>query len=123
MCGEGSGENAPLVEIHGFYLVLHAATRHNDNAMAHIHEFRELRRDNNYGRTFFSKPMYQAIDLGLGADIDATRWLIEDQNVRMRQHPFADNELLLIAAGDGVHWRFQIAAKLEPRGHFVGGAA
>src|SRR5262245_37987494 len=122
MCGEGSGENAPLVEIHGLYLVLHAATRHNDDAMAHIHEFRELRRNNNHGRTLFGKPMYQAINLGLGADIDATRWLIKDQNVRIREHPFADNEPLLIAARDGADWRFQIAAKPEPRGHFVGGA-
>src|ERR1700730_14936600 len=106
MRGEGSGENAALVELVGLHLVPRSAARHDDNAMAKIHEFPELRRDDDHGRTLLSEPMHQAIDLGLGADIDAARRLVEDQNVRLRHHPFADDQFLLIAAGDGAHRRF-----------------
>src|SRR6266516_2572707 len=123
MRGKGGGENAPLVEILGLHFVLHAAARHDDNAMAYIHELRELRRDHDHGRTLFGETMDQAIDLGLGADVDAASGLVEDQNVGVRQHPFTDDDLLLIAAGDGAYRRLQIAAKVEPRSHVLCGAA
>src|SRR4029077_9950238 len=121
--GKGGGENAPFVDLISLYLVLHVATRHDNNAMAQIHELRKFRRDDDHRRALLRKPMHQAIDLCLGADINAARRLVENENVRVRKHPFADDELLLIAAGYCAHGRFQIAAKPESRCHFLGGPA
>ena len=39
------------------------------------------------------------MDLGLGADVDAPRRLIEDQELGIVGEPFAEHDLLLIAAG------------------------
>ena len=43
---------------------------------------------------------HQAMDLGLGADVDAARRLVEDQQLRIVGEPFAEHDLLLIAAGE-----------------------
>ena len=40
----------------------------------------------------------QAVDLGLGADIDADRRLVEDEQLGAMRQPFADDDLLLVAA-------------------------
>src|ERR1700675_1970296 len=38
------------------------------------------------------------MNLGLGADVDAARWLIEDQELGIVGEPLAEHDLLLIAA-------------------------
>ena len=40
-----------------------------------------------------------AVDLGLGADVDAARRLVEDQHLRAHRQPLAQHDLLLVAAG------------------------
>ncbi len=40
------------------------------------------------------------VDFGLGADVDAYRWLIEDEELGAMVQPFADDDLLLVAAGE-----------------------
>ena len=42
----------------------------------------------------------QVMDLDLGADVDAPRRLVEDQHLRLRLQPLADDDLLLVAAGE-----------------------
>ena len=42
----------------------------------------------------------QPVDLALGADVDAARRLVEDQDVAVAQQPFGDDDLLLVAAGE-----------------------
>ena len=51
------------------------------------------------------------VDRELGADVDAARRLVEEQDARLAEQPFADDDLLLVAAreqardllpGDGV---------------------
>ena len=39
-----------------------------------------------------------AIDVGLGADVDAARRLVDDQNARRARQPFGQHHLLLVAA-------------------------
>ena len=41
----------------------------------------------------------QTIDLGLGADIDADRRLVEDEKIGAVVEPFADDDFLLVATG------------------------
>ncbi len=40
----------------------------------------------------------QVVDLLLGADVDASRGLIEDEDVHLRGQPLGDDDLLLVAA-------------------------
>ena len=40
-----------------------------------------------------------AMDLDLGADVDAARRLVEDQHPRLRGQPLAEHDLLLVPAG------------------------
>ena len=40
------------------------------------------------------------VDLDLGADIDADRRLVEDEELGAMVEPFADDDLLLVAAGE-----------------------
>src|SRR5262249_29989107 len=86
MCGEGGGENAAFVELISLYLVLQVPTGHDNIGMPKIQEPGDFRRDDDPRRALLSKPMHQAIDLCLGADINAARWLVENENVRMRKH-------------------------------------
>ena len=44
--------------------------------------------------------VHQPIQLGLGADVDAARRIVEQQHLRLRQQPAADDRLLLIAAAE-----------------------
>ena len=43
---------------------------------------------------------HQPVDLGLGADVDALRRLVEDQHRRLRRQPAGQRHLLLVAAGE-----------------------
>ena len=43
---------------------------------------------------------HQAMDLGLGADVDAARRLVEDEQLRIVGEPLAEHDLLLVAAGE-----------------------
>ena len=44
-----------------------------------------------------------AVDVGLGADIDAARRLVDDQDARLARQPFGEQHLLLVAAGQVAH--------------------
>ena len=50
----------------------------------------------------------EAVDLLLGADVDAARRLVDDDDARLDQHHLGEQELLLVAAGELA--RQQIAA-------------
>ena len=43
------------------------------------------------------------VDLGLGADVDAARRLVEDQHARVHGQPLAEHDLLLVAAREVHH--------------------
>ena len=45
------------------------------------------------------KPADGADDLGMGADVDAARRLVEDQEARIGRQPAGEDHLLLVAAG------------------------
>ena len=41
-----------------------------------------------------------AVDLGLGADVDAAGRLVEDEHPGAHRQPLAEHDLLLVAAGE-----------------------
>ena len=59
----------------------------------------------------------ERVDLRLGADVDAARRLVEDQDPALRRQPLGQHDLLLVAAGqpggDGVEARGAHAQALE----------
>ena len=46
------------------------------------------------------EPAHQRVDLGLGADVDAAGRLVHDQDPRLGLQPLAEDDLLLVAAGE-----------------------
>ena len=50
----------------------------------------------------------EPVDLRLGADVDAARRLVENENARIGEQPAGNQHLLLIAAGKVEHRLFQI---------------
>ena len=61
----------------------------------------------------------QVVDLALGADIDAARRLVEQQHARPCGQPFADDDLLLIAARQRARRLLDAAAANAERLHRV----
>src|SRR6185437_47570 len=61
-------------------------------------DFGQVGRDQDDAGAVLQKLRQQPIDLGLGADIDAHRRLVEDEEVGAVVEPLADHHLLLVAA-------------------------
>ena len=55
------------------------------------------------------------LDLGLRADVDAARRLVEDQQLGVRREPPAEQHLLLVAAGEMLMGRFGSAGRTLQR--------
>src|ERR1700730_18570538 len=70
---------------------------HHHDAMAHAENLRHLRGDHQDSHALGDQTRNQLVDLGLGADVDPARWLIENQNLRTAEQPAAEQHLLLIA--------------------------
>ena len=76
-----------------------ATFAHDQDAIAHAQHLGQLGRDHDDGRASRQQLVHQAIDLDFGADVDASRRLIEEEDVRLRQQPLREHHLLLVAAG------------------------
>ena len=57
----------------------------------------------------------QAVDLDLGADVDAAGRLVEDEDARLRLEPFREHDLLLVAAGERAGLRRDRRRSIERR--------
>src|SRR5262249_13851102 len=75
------------------------ALAHDEDAITHAEHFRQLARYHQYGEPLRRQLPHQAMDLRLGADIDAARWLVQDEELRLVGEPLAQHDLLLVAAG------------------------
>src|ERR1700710_225473 len=75
-----------------------ASFAENDDAIAEADDFGQLRADDDDRQALARELTDDAIDLHLGADIDAARRFVEDQRGARRIHPSAEQDLLLIAA-------------------------
>ena len=62
-------------------------------------DLRQIGRDQDDAGALRQQCTEQPVNLGLGADIDTDRRLVEDEQLGTVRQPFADDDLLLIAAG------------------------
>ena len=76
---------------------------HNQNAVTHPENLREVGRDQDDPDSLPGKITHQPMDLGLCSDIDALGWLIQDQNTRTGGEPACESHLLLIAPRECRH--------------------
>ena len=76
-----------------------AAAGHDQHAVGEADQLRHLRGDQHDGDAARRQLVDQPVDLGLGADVDAARRLVEDEQHRLPRQPARQHHLLLVAAG------------------------
>src|SRR6202020_553525 len=59
----------------------------------------QFRRNHEHRHALYGQLGDKLVDLRLGTDVDAARWLVEDENLRLGHQPARDQDFLLIAAG------------------------
>src|SRR5881296_720749 len=64
-----------------------AALAHHEDAVAQAQHLGQLRRDHDDGLALRGQRVEQLVDLGLGADVDAARRLVEEKDVAVAQQP------------------------------------
>src|SRR5262249_31118335 len=77
-----------------------AAVAHHVDAVADSEQLRHLRRDDDDTLSVRGELSDDRVDLVLGANVDAARRLIKYQDFRRCEEPFAQHDLLLVAAGE-----------------------
>src|SRR5271166_2153967 len=78
----------------------HAPLVHDENAVAHAENLRQLRGNHQDRDALRGEFGDELVDLGLSADVDAARRLVEDEDAWACQQPAGDKHLLLVAAGE-----------------------
>ena len=71
----------------------------NDDAVAHADELGHLGGDQDDRHALCGKVGDHRVHFRLGADIDALRRLVEDEDARLGAQPFGQHHFLLVAAG------------------------
>jgi hypothetical protein len=79
-------------------LAADAALAHDDYAIAHAQDFRQLGGDHHDRLALIGQAAQQLVDFGLRADVDAAGRLVEEQNIAVARQPLGDDDLLLIAS-------------------------
>ena len=87
------------------------AVAHDQDAVAHPDQLLDLRGDHQDAGAFGGQAVDDLVDLVLGADVDAARRLVEDEQARAAQQPLADHDLLLVAAREVLDQRLDEVAR------------
>ena len=104
--GHAGGRAGAQRQVHDLLLVdlLAGELAHDVAVAAHEHAVRQpghlgqvARREHHRHPVGGERP-HEAVDLGLGADVDAARRLVEQQHARARAQPLREHDLLLVAA-------------------------
>ena len=72
---------------------------HDQHAVGEADQFGHLGRDQDDADAACRELVDQPVDLRLGADVDAARRLVEDEQHRLPRQPARQHDLLLVAAG------------------------
>ena len=94
------GHDLFLAGSSGIHFTGHTAAGHNHDPVADAQKFGHLRGDHNNGLSLVGQIQNELIDLILGANVDTAGRLVQQQHLRLSQQPAADNDLLLVAAGE-----------------------
>src|SRR5262245_14038013 len=98
MLGERSSEQVlfrPLAALEGLH---ERAGTHDGNAIADRHELAKIARYDQERLARGRKRIELFVDIGSGADIDAPRRLVKQQNPAVAMQPARKQHLLLVAA-------------------------
>ena len=71
---------------------------HDEHAVGHAEHLGQLARDHQHRDAAPGELGEQPVDLGLRADVDAARRLVDDQHLRLGREPLREHDLLLVAA-------------------------
>lgn len=74
---------------------------HRVNAVTDTDELGQLGGNHDDGLACIGKLIDDFVDLILGADVDASGRLIEDEDVRLRDNPLGEQHFLLVTTGEG----------------------
>src|SRR5471032_1912223 len=77
------------------------AFAHDQHAVARADDFRQLTGDHHNANAGQRQLIDDAVDLGLGADVHAPRWFVEDQHMRLDLQQPRQQHFLLVAAAQG----------------------
>ena len=91
-----------VVEFGARAFARNAPIDHHDQPIRRGQQFRQLGRNDDDRLAALGEIADQRDDLRLGADVDPGGGLIENENSRLGEQPFADHDLLLVAAREGL---------------------
>ena len=77
-----------------------AAGVHDEDAVRHAEDLRQLGGDHQDRHALLGEAAHEGVDLGFGADVDAAGGLVHDEDLRAGLEPLAEDDLLLVAAGE-----------------------
>src|SRR5690606_35049018 len=80
------------------YLTGYPALTHNDNTVTNTDQLRHFRGDDDNRSPLIRQIGDKLVNLFLGANIDAARWLVNDNDRRIEHHHFGQEEFLLVSA-------------------------
>ena len=75
------------------------AAAHNDNAVTHAEDLRHFRGDHDNAFALLYQIVHDVVNLDLCANVDAAGRFVKDEDVGVRVDSLADNDLLLVTAG------------------------
>ncbi len=89
---------------------------HDQHAVGHAEHFGQFARNHQHRHAVAHQFRQRAIHLRLRADVDAARRFVDDQHLRIGREPFAEHDLLLIAARQRADRRIGITRlQAQPR--------
>ena len=106
----GEAHDVLLGEPVALDLAADQALAHDEHAVAEADQLGQLGRDDDDADAVAGQIAEDAVDLGLGADIDAAGRLIEKDDARVDRQHLGDGDLLLVAARERRHGVVDAAA-------------
>ena len=98
--GRGGGEQILDRELVSAKLGDDPAPVEDDSAVANLGDLLEVGRHDHDRRAGLESDVEEAVDLGLGTDVDAGGRILEDIDLGGEVQPAPDHDLLLVAAGE-----------------------
>ena len=96
----GEGHHRLLVGVDARQRADDAAVADDVDHVGQLEQFGEIGTHHEHGCAVVGQLPDQAVDLDLGADIDPTRRLVEDDHVGLTAEPLGQHDLLLVAAAE-----------------------
>ena len=93
-------ENLFLGSLFPTHLLNDSAFTHDQDPIAHPQQFWWFRRDHQDTSSFGSNSVQQTVDFLFRSHIDPNCGFIEDQKIRLGEHPAGEHDLLLIPAAE-----------------------